>query len=547
MPKIKSLQLDISGMTCEHCATGIAKKLDMEGIINKDVSYPRASARVAFDPDSISADAIVRHINSIGSYKVTGYRTTDAQDPQDKHLIIIGGGSAAFAATIEARSHDARVTMINDGLPIGGTCVNVGCVPSKNLILAAESMYKANHIPFPGIEGAARLSRFKDLMRQKHDLVADLRRQKYIDVVKDMDMFRLIEGRARLTSPHSVEVNGETIHGSHILLASGARPHIPDIRGLNDVPYLTNEGAFKLDHLPESMIILGGRYIALEMAQMFARLGSRVTLLQRSGRIMPTESNMLTDALTGYLEDEGIRIITGNDFQRIHKNNGNIYVESVVAGKPRTFEAATLVVATGRTPNTHNMGLEENGIRLSTHGAVLTNAFLQTGQPHVYAAGDVLGEHMFVYTAAYEGKLAVNNMFSGNKKAADYSALGWVVFTDPQIAGIGMDERQARQAGIDAESATLPLSYVPRSIAARDTRGFIQLIRNRQNDRLVGARILAPEGSELLMELALAIQFGITVEQIKDMLHPYLTLSEGIKLAAITFSKNVSELSCCAT
>jgi mercuric reductase len=248
--KIKTLNLDIKGMTCDHCATNIEKKLDAEGIIDKSVSYKDTSARIAFDESKITSEEIEQIISGTGRYKVSGSSELPETGGNEKHLIIIGGGSAAFAATIKAREQGAKVTMINDGLPIGGTCVNVGCIPSKNLIRAAEAMHKANHNPFPGIQSNVKLTSLKELIGQKRDLVLDLRRQKYINIVKDMDGFRLIEGRAKLISANSVEVNGEIIHGSHILLATGARPLIPDIPGLKDVPYLTNENAFELEQLP---------------------------------------------------------------------------------------------------------------------------------------------------------------------------------------------------------------------------------------------------------------------------------------------------------
>ena len=198
-------------------------------------------------------------------------------------------------------------------------------------------------------------------------------------------------------------------------------------------------------------------------------------------------------------------------------------------------------------PNTLGLGLDSADVKIEKNGSVSVNEFMQTNIPNIYAAGDVIGKNMFVYTAAYEAKLAVINMFSKNKQPVDFGVVPWVVFTDPQVAGVGMDEKEAKQKGIDYDVAVLPLSYVPRSIAAKDTRGFIKLIRDRENDMLVGARIVSPEGSELLMEVTMAIKFGIKVSKIRDMLHPYLTLSEGIKLAAITFDKSVSSLSCCAT
>lgn len=545
--KIKTIQLNIKGMTCDSCATSIDKQLNADGIMDKNVSYEEAGAKITFDEDKISRDNINKLVNNTGHYEVTGSSDIEGSSGDKKHLIIIGGGSAAFAATIQAREMGVKVTMVNDGLPIGGTCVNVGCVPSKNLIRAAEEIHRAQNTRFEGIEANGQLTDFKKVIEQKTEMVKDLRQEKYINVVKDMDDFRQIKGRARISSATSIEVNGETIQGDNILVATGARPHIPNIKGLIDVPYLDNESAFELESLPKSIIVLGGRYIALEIAQMFARLGSKVTVLQRSDRILPTEAEDLTNELTDLLEKEGLNIVTGNQFQRVYEENNNIIVESRISDKLHKFKAEKIIVATGRTPNTANMGLEEVDVKLNDKGFIEVNDYLQSSVSTVYAAGDVLGKNMFVYTAAYEGKLAVSNIYSPIKKESDYTALPWVIFTDPQVAGVGFDEMQATDKGIDYDVANLPLSYVPRSIAARDTRGFIKLIRNRQTDQLIGARILAPEGSELLMEVATAIKYGITVEQIKEMFHPYLTLSEGIKLAAITFSKDVSELSCCAT
>jgi len=464
-----------------------------------------------------------------------------------KHLIIVGGGSAAFSATIQAKSLGVKVTMINDGLPIGGTCVNVGCVPSKNLIRAAETLHKANNNAFDGISTSGRVNDFHAIIEAKRKLVLDLREQKYIDIIKDMDDFEFIEGRATVESPTSVKVADRIIQGSHILLCTGAHPLIPDIQGLNDVNYLTNEEAFELDVLPESIIVLGGSYIALEIAQMFSRLGSKVTILQRSDRILSTEQADLTDELDKYFTQEGITIVTGNAIQSVSEENNIVTVLTQVKGKEEKFSAQKLMVATGRKANTANMNLEATGVALESNGAVKVDEYLQTSIPTIYAAGDVLGSHMFVYTAAYEGKLAIDNAFTALKKETDFKVLPWVIFTDPQVAGVGMDEVQAKTEGLHVDTALLPLSYVPRAIAANDTRGFIKLIRNRDTDTLLGARILAPEGSELLMEVALCIKFDIKVSELKEMLHPYLTLSEGIKLAAITFSKDVKELSCCAT
>lgn len=472
---------------------------------------------------------------------------TRSPQADGKHLLIVGGGGAAFAAALKASGLGARATIINDGLPMGGTCVNVGCVPSKTLLRAGEALHRAQSpAAFAGIETTGKLTDFAAVMRQKRELVEALRQAKYADVIGDDPNIKFVRGRGRLIDARTVEVNGERLSGDAVLLCTGARPAVPDIPGLTDVPYLTNESAFELNELPESLLVLGGRYIALECAQIFSRLGSRVTVLQRSARILPTESPALTDELTAHLKAEGLGIVTGVAIQRIFKDGTDVAVEAVVNGQREVFRASRLLVATGRTPNSDGLGLEQVRVKLDAQNFISADVHLATSVPGIYAAGDVIGEPMFVYTAAYEGALAVENALAGASRKRDYTALPWVVFTDPQVAGVGLDLSQAEAAGVDAEASTLPLSQVPRAIAARDTRGFIQLIRDRKTDRLLGARILAPEGGELLMEAALAIRHGITVRELTTAFHPYLTLSEGIKLAALSFGKDVNKLSCCA-
>ena len=472
---------------------------------------------------------------------------TRSAQADGKHLLIVGGGGAAFAAALKASGLGARATIINDGLPMGGTCVNVGCVPSKTLLRAAEALHRAQSPgTFAGIETTGKLADFAAVIRQKRELVEALRQAKYADVIGDDPNIKFISGRGRLIDARTVEVNGERLRGDAVLLCTGARPAVPKIPGLAAVPFLTNESAFELTELPESLLVLGGRYIALECAQLFSRLGSRVTVLQRSTRILPTESPGLTDELTAHLKSEGLRIVTGVAIRRVFTDGAGVAVEAVVNGKREIFRASRLLVATGRTPNSDGLGLENVGVKVDAQGFISADAHLSTQVPGIFAAGDVIGEPMFVYTAAYEGALAAENALTGASRKRDYTALPWVVFTDPQVAGVGLDLVQATADGFDAEAVTLPLAQIPRAIAARDTRGFVQLIRDRKTDYLLGARILAPEGSELLMEAALAIRHGITVRELTTAFHPYLTLSEGIKLAALSFGKDVAKLSCCA-
>ncbi len=473
--------------------------------------------------------------------------TRQSNESRGSRLVIVGGGSAAFAAAIRATELGSEVVMINDGLPIGGTCVNTGCVPSKTLIRAAECLHRTRRIPFDGIEAQSRLVNFLAVVRQKCELVERLRKEKYEAVIKGSPSIRTIQGRGRFVSANSVDVNGENITATRFLIATGAAPRIPELSGLADVGYLTNESAFELDELPESLIVIGGRYIALECAQMFARFGTRVTILQRSDRILPTESPMLTDKLTEYLRGEGLEIVTGVSLQSVIRKEGEVVVDAVVENEPREFRACHILIATGREPNTANMGLENIGVGLDSNGFIQVDDTLRTTVPNVFAAGDVIDGPMFVYAAAYEGALAARNALMHGSEKRDYTAMPWVVFTDPQVAGVGLDQRQAEAQGIVVDVATLPMVHLPRCLVARDTRGFLQLIREVDTDRLVGARILVPEGAELLMELSLAIKHGISVSDLASSFHAYLTLGEAIKLAAISFTKDLTKLSCCAT
>lgn len=468
----------------------------------------------------------------------------------DADLIIVGGGSAGFAAAIRGHELGAKVIMVNAGV-IGGTCVNVGCVPSKTLIRAAETHHRAILGRFAGIETTSRVADFGAVIGQKDALVAQLRQAKYVDVLHGYDRVKLIEGQARLESPRSVRVNGELYKGTSILVATGARPWLPEITGLAESGPLDSTSAFELKRLPESMIVLGGRYIALEIAQMFARFGTRVTVLQRSERILPTEDPDLTDALTRYLRDEGLRVVTSVRIREVKRNGAKVVVRARVGDEDedKIFEAEQILCATGRRANTKDLRLEEIGVRLSENGDILVDDTLQTTCPGIFAAGDVIGEPAFVYTAAYEGRLAAANALNTlapDTLKRDYRALPWVIFSDPQVAGVGMNELEAASAGLEVDVATLDLKNVPRALAARDTRGFIKLLRRRGSDELVGARILAPEGGEQIMEAALAIRHGIGVSQLAAAFHPYLTQAEGIKLCAQTFGKDVTKLSCCS-
>ena len=474
-----------------------------------------------------------------------GAVTAIARGDGDFDLVVIGSGGAAFAAAIKASELGATVAVLERGT-IGGTCINVGCVPSKALIRAAESLHRARQTPFAGSSVRGELTDFSKLVAQKDELVGEMRQGKYIDNLRAMPNVTLFEGQAAFTGKNTLRVADKTIRSGRFVIATGARPTIPNIPGLADSGFLTSTSVMELTEVPAELLVLGGRYIALELAQMFSRVGSRVTIIQRSSHILPTEDDDLTDELAMYLREEGLTIVTNAQTETVRRNGRGYSLEADVGGSQHTFEGTHLLAATGRRPNTEDLELERIGASVEPDATLVVNDYLETTVPGVYGAGDVIGNPAFVYTAAYEGALAAENALSGASRNRDYTALPWVVFTDPQVAAVGLNERRAAEAGIAVDVAKLPRSYLARALTARDARGFIKLIKERGSDRLLGASILAPEAGDIIVEPTLAIRHGIGVSELVATFHPYLTQAEGIRLAAQTFEKDVAKLSCCA-
>lgn len=544
----EEVTFEIEGMTCDHCATSIEKRFeDKKGIVSKTVSYAKGKGTFTYNSKQIGQQEIIDTINN-GNYKVKK-GTTDQNGDMERagksqyDLIIIGGGSAAFSASTTAADMGLSVLMVNAGLDIGGTCVNVGCVPSKHLIRTAEQIHRAQHSPFKGVSSATPDFDFKTIIQQKKELVATLQKKKYLDVVDGLDGITILEGWAKFVDAHTIAVDGKQYKGMKFLLATGATTKVPEIKGLNNVGYLTNVSLFDMEEQPEHIIVLGASYIALEIAQAYNRFGTKVTILHRSERILRSQAADITEDLTEHFRNEGINIRTNVKISEFTKEGNTIKAHT----NEGIVEASHILVATGIKANTFSMGIENTGVERENSGHIKVSSKQETNISHIYAAGDCTNTPAFVYTAAKEGKIATLNAFKNTGDEVDYTGLPWVVFTDPQVAGAGMDEQEAEKAGIPYETSVMPLTDIPRAQAALDTRGFIKLIKNSETDKLIGGRIIAPEGGELAMQISLAIKAGMTIQDLADMFYPYLTLSEGVKLAAITFNKDISELSCCAS
>lgn len=460
------------------------------------------------------------------------------------NLIVIGAGSAGFSAAITAAEHGAQVALIGYGM-IGGTCVNVGCVPSKAMIRAAETLHQAKAASrFAGIKAEAEIEDWKALTTQKDDLVAALRHAKYTDILPSYNNVAYIEGAAQLADG-GVSVDGKLIEADKVIVATGTSAVAPSIDGIDDVPYLTSTEALELDALPKSLLTIGGGYIGCELAQMLGRSGVDVTIVCRS-RLLPEAEPEISEALTGYLREEGITVLDGLSYQDIRKADDGIVLKATKDGQDVAIVTEQVLVTTGRRPNTSGMALEENGVELLPNGGIKVNDRMRSTHPNVYAAGDVTGTDQFVYMAAYSAKIASKNAMNGDSMIYDNSAMPWVVFTDPQVAGVGLSESQAKEKGIDVKTSIIRLDHVPRALAARDTRGLIKLVADKNTNKLLGAQIMAPEGADSIQTAVMAIKHGLTVTDLADTIFPYLTTVEGLKLAAQTFDKDVSKLSCCA-
>ena len=460
------------------------------------------------------------------------------------HIAVIGSGGAAMACALKAAERGARVTLIERGT-IGGTCVNVGCVPSKIMIRAAHIAHLRRESPFDGGIAAAvpAIDRGK-LLAQQQARVDELRHAKYEGILASNPDIDLLRGAARFKDDRSLVVQrdeGEReVVFDRCLIATGTSPAVPPVPGLADTSYWTSTEALASDTLPARLAVIGSSVVALELAQAFARLGSRVTILARH-TLFFREDPAIGEAITAAFRAEGIAVREHAQASRVVHANG----EFTLATAQGELRADKLLVATGRTPNTRGLNLAAAGVAVGAEGAIVIDAGMRTSNPHIYAAGDCTDQPQFVYVAAAAGSRAAINM-TGGEAALDLAAMPAVAFTDPQVATVGLSEAQARHDGIETDSRTLTLDNVPRALVNFDTRGFIKLVAEAGSGRLLGVQAVAPEAGEFIQTAVLAIRAKMTVRELADLLFPYLTMVEGLKLAAQTFSKDVKQLSCCA-
>lgn len=465
---------------------------------------------------------------------------------EEYDLIIIGGGAGAFAAAIKANELKAQTLMINHGLPLGGTCVNVGCVPSKNLLKAGEILYYSKHHNFGGLKLRTEEFDFGRTIQEELDLVAAMRKEKYENVLKNLENVTFEDARAKFVSPNKIEVAGRTYQAKKFIIATGSTTNVPPIEGIRETGYLTHIEALANKNQPKSLIIIGAGPLGLEFAQMFHHFGTKVTVLQKGNTILPRVEPEIVSALEKYLTDEGIDIYKEAEIISAHQENSEKVVKAKVNGVEQEFRAEEILLAAGKTANTKDLNLQAAGVEIDERYAIKVNEFQKTSQDHIFAVGDVTSQKLRLETTAgKEGTLAAKNVLTGSQEGINYWQVPYAVFTYPQVAGIGMTDAEVLESGGKCTCGTVDFSKVPKAGAIKDTRGVIKMVINAENRKILGIHIVAPEAADIINQGIYILKGEMTVDDIIDSLPVFPTLSESIKIAALSLTTDINKLSCC--
>jgi len=483
---MNKINIQITGMTCDHCAQSAQDALNTLEGVNASVSFDEGLAKVEIQGD-VESSLLLKAVESKG-YGATMIDGTDANKSESiktggsgdgLHIAIVGTGSGAFAAAIKAVEQGAQVTIIEGADIIGGTCVNIGCVPSKIMIRGANIAHIQGKHNFDGVPKRKSSDKpvidRKAMVQQQQQWVENLRHAKYESILESNPGINLMRGMVRFKDNNTLIVsktNGseKEIKADRILLAVGARPMIPNIKGLDDTPYWTSTEALIAEEIPEHLVVLGGSVVALELAQAFRHLGSEVTVMARSS-LLSKEDTELGSGLKAALNEEGINIRLNTVPSNI-THDGKNFAITIAQG---VVHCDQLLIATGRKSNADTLSLENAGVSVADNETIIIDDHMRTNVENIYAAGDCTNQPQYVYVAAAAGTRAARNM-TGDDVAIDLSAMPAVVFTEPQVATVGLTEQQAQAQGLNVESRKLDLENVPRALANMDTRGFIKLV-----------------------------------------------------------------------
>jgi mercuric reductase len=533
-PVMSHDELEIEGMTCADCAQHVRRGLERAGAREVRIDWQAGTGTVA--PGGSGQEEMNQALAGT-RYRIAHLREAaipigwpGSDGGYDYDLLVLGSGAGAFAGAIRARDLGRRVLMVEPAT-IGGTCVNVGCVPSKSLLVSS-------------LDHQDRPDALRNAVSVKAALVERLRQQKYADLI-DAYGIELRRATAHLTGAHSAQVGGQEISAGAVLIATGASPAIPAIDGLNQAGYLTSTTALEVTDAPPRLAVIGSGAVGLELGQMFGNFGTQVTFISRRA-ITPRSEPEISRTIREVLESQGHTVLERATPQRVRSQAGEKVLAVQVGAERVEVRVDEILVATGRRANTESLGLQVVGVQTDAGGAIVVDERQRTSVPSIFAAGDVTIQPQFVYVAAAGGATAAQNALGDEGGRLDFSNLPQVIFTSPQIALAGVTEQQAREQGLEVQTSILPLEAIPRALVNGETRGLFKLVAQAGTGRLLGASVIADSAGEVIQSAVLAIRAGMTVEQLASTWAPYLTMAEGLKLAAQTFGRDIARLSCCA-
>lgn len=455
----------------------------------------------------------------------------------DTNLIVIGGGSAGLVTAYIAAAVKAKVTLIEKH-KMGGDCLNTGCVPSKAIIRSAKFLSHISRSEEFGIKKAQADFDFAQIMERVQSVIEKIEPHDSVERFTGLGV-DVIEGEARIVSPYSVEVNGQTITARNIVVATGARPFVPPIEGIENVNYYTSDNLWEMREKPKKMIVLGGGPIGSELTQSFNRLGVDVTQVEMAPRIMGREDPEISQLVQDKFTAEGVKVLVNHRAKSIIEKSGSSVLVVEHEGKDIELPFDTLLVAVGRAPNVSGFGLEELGVRLTPQRTIEVDEFLQSSVPTIYACGDVAGPYQFTHTASHQAWYAsVNSLFGiARRFKTDYRVIPWATFTEPEVARVGLNETEATEQGLDYEVTRYDIDDLDRAIADSEAHGFVKVLTQRGKDEILGVTIVGEHAGDLIAEYVLAMKHGLGLNKILATIHIYPTLAEANKFAAGEWKK----------
>ncbi|MBX4196802.1 dihydrolipoyl dehydrogenase [Candidatus Pacearchaeota archaeon] len=437
-------------------------------------------------------------------------------------LIVVGGGTAGLRTSLYAAGHGHSTALIDPGI-LGGTCLNTGCIPTKSMLHASHLFHSIQNAKMFGIDASAKIN-FKALMKRVHDIVQD--GQDHIETSIHNKNLTLIKGKATFISKDSVQVNGQTLSADKFIICTGAKARVAPVKGLENVKYMVSDDVLDLQSLPKSIAIIGGGYIAVEFATFFSELGTKVYILERNPQILKDLDDDIIQLLSEHYVEQGISLLTPSDIVEVGQEGDMKKITYTMGNKTQTVKVEQLLIATGRAPNTFNLGLDKAGVKVGEKGNIEVEDNLQTTNKNIYAIGDVTGRAPFAHAAKRESHIALVNALEGKKETMNFGLVPWAIFSEPTIGGVGLSEKQAKERKVNYGTLKANFSRAGRATVIGNTLGFAKVLYDKKNRKIIGSTLIGPRADELIHEFVALINAEAKIDILNDIIHIHPTLSE---------------------